>query len=76
METEDGPQQARNPVIDHETRGAADELRADNPCTDIDLSELNNGTAEVRHIRFFQPVEWSLFRSCVNPDFLLLLDLL
>ena len=50
-------------------------LRADNPCQVSDLPELNNRTAEVRQIRFFQPEEWSLFRSCLKPDFLLLMDL-
>ena len=50
-------------------------LRADNPCTVSDLPELTNGTAEVRQIRFFQPEEWSLFRSGLKPDFLLPMDL-
>jgi integrase len=51
-------------------------LRADNPCQVSDLPDLNNGTSEVRQIRFFQPEEWSLFRSFVKPDFLLLMDFL
>jgi len=50
-------------------------LRGDNPCQVSELPDLNYGTSEVRQIRFFQPEEWSLFRSFLAPDFWLLMDL-
>jgi integrase len=50
-------------------------LRGDNPCQVSELPDVNHATSQVRQIRFFQPAEWSLFRSCLADDFRLPMDL-
>jgi integrase len=49
-------------------------LRADNPCQVSELPDVQHGTSQVRQMRFFQPEEWSLFRSCLAEDFRLPMD--
>jgi integrase len=49
-------------------------LRPDNPCELTELPDVTSATAEVRQIRFFQPEEWAIFRSCLDEDFRLVLD--
>ena len=49
-------------------------LRGDNPCELTELPDLDTATCEARQIRFFQPSEWALLRSCLAPDIQLALD--
>jgi integrase len=50
-------------------------LRPDNPCELTELPESVSATSEVRQVRFFQPQEWAMFRSCLDADFRLPMDL-
>lgn len=50
-------------------------LRPDNPCELTELPESVSATSEARQIRFFQPEEWTILRSCFDQDFRLPMDL-
>jgi integrase len=50
-------------------------LRPENPCQASELPDVKTATSQVRQLRFFQPEEWGVFRSCLAPDVHLLLDL-
>ncbi|WP_426595625.1 tyrosine-type recombinase/integrase [Cellulomonas sp. McL0617] len=49
-------------------------LRADNPCETSELPD--DVTREARQVRFFQPGEWALLRSCIKVDALPIVDML
>jgi integrase len=49
-------------------------LRPDNPCSGTELPEVDHKAA--RQIRFFTDIEWTVFRSALKDDVLLLCDYL